>query len=86
METVNLTIDGHSVGCPAGTSILEAAQTTGIYIPRMCYHSDLPPVGEMSWAASVHQVATLINGERTGAKAVEEIEEALSRTGLSLKE
>ncbi len=68
-ETVNLTIDGHSVACPTGTSILEAAQSAGIYIPRMCYHPDLSPVREMSWVGSVHQVETLIYGERIGAKA-----------------
>jgi len=72
METVNLTIDGLSVGCPAGTSILEAAQAAGIYIPRMCHHPDLSPLGEMSWAAAVHQVENLIEGERTGVRAGDE--------------
>ena len=36
-----LTIDGHEVEVPAGTSILQAAETLGIEIPRFCYHDRL---------------------------------------------
>lgn len=72
METVNLTIDGQAVGCPAGSSILEAAQAAGIYIPRICHHPDLPSAGETTWAATVHQVRNLIEGEKTGVMAGDE--------------
>jgi len=41
MKTINLTIDNISVSVPEGTTIMNAAQTVGIHIPRLCYHPDL---------------------------------------------
>jgi NADH-quinone oxidoreductase subunit G len=37
-ETVTLTIDGHEVSVPKGTTILEAAKTIGTTVPHYCYH------------------------------------------------
>jgi NADH-quinone oxidoreductase subunit G len=37
-EMVNLTIDGHEVSVPKGTTILEAAKTIGSEVPHYCYH------------------------------------------------
>lgn len=45
METIALTIDGKKIICPAGTSILEAAEQNRIKIPKLCYHPDLKPFG-----------------------------------------
>jgi len=53
-----LTIDGHQVEVPSGTSILAAARGAGIYIPALCYHPDLPPA-KGSQAAKV-----IFQGER----------------------
>ena len=36
-------IDGQPVNVPGGTTILEAADSVNIYIPRLCHHPDLPP-------------------------------------------
>ena len=36
-----LTIDGHEIEVPAGTSILQAAEQIGIEVPRFCYHDRL---------------------------------------------
>lgn len=44
-DTVTITIDGVEVKAKAGQSILQAADDAGIYIPRLCYHPDLPPGG-----------------------------------------
>jgi len=44
-EMVKLYIDGKEVEVPKGTTILEAAQKLGIYIPTLCYHPDLRPTG-----------------------------------------
>ena len=52
MSMVKLTIDGQQVEVLSGTSILAAARGAGIYIPALCYHSDLPPA-EGSQAAKV---------------------------------
>jgi len=41
---VNLKIDGIDVTVPEGTTILDAAETVNIKIPRLCYHPDLKPV------------------------------------------
>ena len=40
---VKLTIDGKPVEAPAGVSLLSAASATGVYIPSLCAHPDLPP-------------------------------------------
>ncbi len=38
---VNLTIDGLKVSVPEGTTIMEAASTVGIDIPRLCFLKDI---------------------------------------------
>lgn len=45
MEKVTLKIDDLEVTANKGTTILEAALQNGIYIPNLCYHPDLEPVG-----------------------------------------
>lgn len=44
-NTVTITIDGVEVKAQEGQTILQAADAAGIYIPRLCYHKDLPPGG-----------------------------------------
>src|SRR5690554_3629276 len=44
-ETVSLTIDGHRVTAPAGTSIMRAAAEAGINIPKLCATDSLEPFG-----------------------------------------
>ncbi len=44
-ETVTLTIDGTSVSVPAGTSIMRAAATAGIPIPKLCATDSLSAFG-----------------------------------------
>lgn len=42
---VTLTIDHLKVEADNGKTVLEAALENGIYIPHLCYHPDLEPVG-----------------------------------------
>ena len=44
-DLVTLTIEGHEVEVPAGTSVLEAAKQVGVLIPHYCYHPGLPVAG-----------------------------------------
>ncbi len=44
-ETVTIIIDGAEVQADPGQTIIQAADAAGIYIPRLCYHPDLPPGG-----------------------------------------
>jgi len=41
----NLTIDGREVNVPAGTTVIQAAEDLGIFIPRYCYHPGLSIAG-----------------------------------------
>jgi NADH-quinone oxidoreductase subunit G len=41
METVTLTIDGHLISVPKGTTVLQAAIESGIQVPYYCYHPGL---------------------------------------------
>lgn len=42
---IKLFIDGTEVKVAEGKTILEAAFKAGIYIPNLCYHPELPPLG-----------------------------------------
>ena len=39
---VTLSIDGIEVTVPRGTRVIEAAQRTGVVVPRYCYHPGIP--------------------------------------------
>ena len=40
-----LTIDGKSITVPAGTTVIQAAEQLGIFVPRYCYHPGLSIAG-----------------------------------------
>ncbi len=40
-KQITLTIDGTRLTVPEGTTIMEAADSLSVYIPRLCYHPDL---------------------------------------------
>lgn len=42
---ITFTIDGTSVHVPDGMTLLEAAQSIGIWIPTLCHHEALTPYG-----------------------------------------
>src|SRR6202044_3077180 len=42
---VSLTIDGRTVSAKPGELLIAAAERTGTYIPRFCYHPRMEPVG-----------------------------------------
>lgn len=44
-KKITLTIDGVPVTVEEGTTIMEAAETLGIYIPRLCFHPNLSLAG-----------------------------------------
>ncbi|MFW6105523.1 MAG: 2Fe-2S iron-sulfur cluster-binding protein, partial [Chloroflexota bacterium] len=43
MSKVTLQIDGREVKAEEGMTILEAAQSAGIFIPTLCHHEKLEP-------------------------------------------
>jgi NADH:ubiquinone oxidoreductase subunit E/NAD-dependent dihydropyrimidine dehydrogenase PreA subunit/ferredoxin len=45
MNRVTLTIDGNLVNAAQGMTILEAADSVGITIPRLCHHEGIKPSG-----------------------------------------
>ena len=45
MEEISLTINGKTISCPQGMSVLNAALENGIKIPTLCHHPHLEPVG-----------------------------------------
>ena len=45
LDTIKLTIDRQEVKARAGMTVLEAAQSAGIYIPTLCADPDLKPYG-----------------------------------------
>jgi [NiFe] hydrogenase diaphorase moiety small subunit len=40
-----ITVDGVEIEAASGQTILQACDEAGIYIPRLCYHPELPPAG-----------------------------------------
>jgi len=47
MDKITLTIDGTQVEAEKGATVLQAAQSAGIYIPGLCSHPDLPSSREI---------------------------------------
>ncbi len=45
MEKINVQINGIPYSVPKGVTILEAAQSVGIYIPTLCYLKDVNEIG-----------------------------------------
>lgn len=45
MKKINIKIDGYEIEAEKGQNLLEAALEAGIYIPHLCYHPDLTPIG-----------------------------------------
>lgn len=45
MGMVNLIIDGQEVQAREGSTVLEAAQQAGIYIPTLCFLKDINQIG-----------------------------------------
>jgi bidirectional [NiFe] hydrogenase diaphorase subunit len=45
MSEITLQIDGREVKAEEGRTILEAAQSAGIFIPTLCHHEKLEPYG-----------------------------------------
>ncbi len=41
----NLTIDGRQATVPEGSTVIQAAERLGVFIPRYCYHPGLPVAG-----------------------------------------
>jgi NADP-reducing hydrogenase subunit HndD len=44
-KQITLTIDGAKVTVPAEFTIMQAADSIGLHIPRFCYHKKLSPIG-----------------------------------------
>jgi len=45
MSSIRLTIDDQMVEVPEGSTILDAARKAGSYVPALCNHPDLKPIG-----------------------------------------
>jgi len=42
---IQISIDNQQLQVEQGKTVLEAALDAGVYIPNLCYHPDLPPLG-----------------------------------------
>ena len=45
MKQITLTIDGKPVTVPDGTTVIQAAEKLGVFVPRYCYHPGLTIAG-----------------------------------------
>ena len=43
--TIRFTLDGREVEANKGEMLIAAAERSGTYIPRFCYHPRMEPVG-----------------------------------------
>lgn len=82
MGKLKLTVDGLEVMGQQGSTVLETALENGIYIPHLCHHPDLKPVGicrvclvDADGALVVSCRTTIKEGMtvRTGGPAVEKV-------------
>ena len=54
MAKIKLTIDNKEVEVEKGKTVLQAAQSAGVYIPALCAHPDLPPAPGLKAASVVY--------------------------------
>ena len=52
---ITLIIDDVEIQVPEGTSILDAALQSGIYIPHLCTHPDLDPIEKIKPADAIYR-------------------------------
>lgn len=71
MKSVSLTIDGKEAQTEEGTTVLEAAQSLGIYIPALCHHPDLPPAPKMKIDGQIYRGGELIQGRDSNPNGFE---------------
>jgi len=71
MNSVSLTIDDKEVQTEHGTTLLEAAQHLGIYIPALCHHPDLPPAPGMKIDGQIYRGEELIQGRDSNPNGFE---------------
>jgi NADPH-dependent glutamate synthase beta subunit-like oxidoreductase len=45
MKKILLTVDGYKIEAKEGQNLLQAILDAGIYVPHLCYHPDLTPLG-----------------------------------------
>lgn len=72
MAKITVKINGNTVECLEGMTILEAADSAGIYIPRLCYHPDLPPMGDVILSECIYQGNSRIVSEKSSMAIGEE--------------
>jgi formate dehydrogenase beta subunit len=89
--TIRLTIDGKEVETEKGTSVLQAALDAGIYIPHLCHHPDLAPIGACGLCVVAIEgtegypkscVTTVVDGMKVSTKSTET--EKIRRLALEL--
>lgn len=51
---VNITIDNHTIAVPSGTTIMEAAASIHIPIPKLCYLKDINEIGACRVLSLIH--------------------------------
>ncbi len=65
MDEIGLTIDGIEVRVEKGTTVLQAAQSAGIYIPSLCSHPDLPSSREVEPAEFIYRGTELTKNDNS---------------------
>lgn len=68
MSKINLTIDGVEVRVNKGATVLQAAQSAGIYIPTLCAHPDLPSSRQVKADEFVYRGTELIKNDHSLAE------------------
>jgi len=69
-KKVKITIDGKTIEAEMGQTIMEAADAAGIYIPRLCAHKDLKPIGSC-------RICTVIVDGRPQAACVKPVRDGM---------
>jgi NADPH-dependent glutamate synthase beta subunit-like oxidoreductase len=61
-DSVIITVDGIEINAQVGNSILDEVLNSGIYIPHLCSHPDLPPLIDTQGVTQVYQGPRLYQG------------------------
>jgi formate dehydrogenase beta subunit len=91
LETIRLIIDGRDIETQKGKSVLEASLDGGMYIPHLCHHADLSPIGacrlcvvEIDGLEGLQTACTILVSERMVVRTKSDEIDRMRRLAMEL--
>ena len=71
---IDIKINGETYKVEEGLSVIAACQASGVYIPSLCHHPDLPPFEGFKPADRVYRGGDVFENEPIGEEKLRDLE------------